>query len=252
METGNSRIGPGTLYVVGIGPGYQNARTYAAQNILKQADVIVGYQTYINLIADLTEGKRVDCSGMHNEQNRVMRAIEYAEHGECVALISSGDPGVYGMAGLALEICKAKNCTVAIQILPGVTAAHAAAALLGAPLSCDYCVVSLSDLLVAPEQILMRVRCAASADFVTVLYNPVSTKRNVLIRKVQDIFLEYQNAKTPVGIVINGYRKGQSVTITSLDIFTDTVSDMVTTIIIGNSQTVQWNNSMITPRGYAL
>jgi len=224
----------------------------AAQDAIADADVVVGYRTYIDLIADLTEGKAVDTSGMRDETRRVMRAVNHALQGKNVALVSSGDPGVYGMAGLALEVCKQRDIAVDIEIIAGVTAANSAAALLGAPLSCDYCVVSLSDLLVPAEQILKRVRGAASADFVTVLYNPVSGKRKQLIHDVRNVFLEFRSPQTPVGVVNRIGRAHESVEISTLRTFTHLVANMVTTVIIGNSQTELWHHRMITPRGYRL
>jgi precorrin-3B C17-methyltransferase len=250
MVNASEHCAEGALLVVGIGPGNRSMRTYAAHDAICTADVVVGYKTYIALVADLLEGKTVDSSGMRDETKRVMRAIDHAIAGKIVALISSGDSGVYGMAGLALELCRRRECHVPVRIIAGVTAANAAAAVLGAPLSCDYCVLSLSDLLVPAEQILKRARGAASADFVTVLYNPVSTKRTQLLLDTRDIFLEHLSSETPVGIVHNIAREKETVVIKTLNTFTDDVKDMTTTVVIGNSQTQVWRTTMINPRGY--
>ena len=250
MLSGNSSTGAGKLYVVGLGPGNRTMRTFAARNAVLEADIVVGYKTYIELIKDLIEGKVVESAGMRDETKRVMHAIDHALAGKTVALVSSGDPGVYGMAGLALESCRKRDCELPIEIIAGVTAANSAAALLGAPLSCDYCVVSLSDLLVPADQILRRVRAAAAADFVTVLYNPVSKKRKQLLLDSRDIFLEYRHLRTPVGIVYGIGRENESAVVSTLASFVEGVKDMVTTVVIGNSQTLLWRDTMINPRGY--
>lgn len=227
-------------------------RTFASVNAVLEADTIIGYKTYIRLIKDLVVNKTVITSGMKDEIERVTNAINYARSGNKVALVSSGDPGVYGMAGLAFEICKNKMVNLSIEIVPGVTAANSAAALLGAPLSCDYCVVSLSDLLVPADQIVKRIKGAALADFVTVLYNPAASARRKLIVEARDIFLEYRSPQTPVGVVRNIGRHGESFCITKLETFNEEIVDMVTTVIIGNSQTEKWKGRMINPRGYNL
>ena len=238
------------LAIVGIGPGTPSMRTRAADAAVREADVIVGYKTYIDLIADLTTEKRIDSTGMRDEVKRVNRAIDYVLGGNSVALISSGDPGVYGMAGLALELCRSRAVAIPVRVVPGITAANSAAALLGAPLSCDYCVLSLSDLLVPEKQILQRARAAAAGDFVTVLYNPVSKKRTALIHEIRGLYLEQRSPETPVGIVRNSFREGQAVTVSTLERFTSLPIDMLTTVVLGNSQSLQWNGCMINPRGY--
>jgi precorrin-3B C17-methyltransferase len=240
----------GILRVVGIGPGDPEMRTSECTDAIINSDIIVGYKTYIALVHDIIIDKKVDSSGMHDEVERVERAVFYVKQGFNVALISSGDPGVYGMAGLTLEICSHKNLDIDIRVYSGITAANSAAALLGAPLSCDYCVLSLSDLLISQQTIINRAYNAASGDFVTVLYNPVSRKREQLIKHVQQIFLDHRKKDTPVGIVRNIGRNDQSVMIRQLDDFTEYTSDMVTTVVIGNSQTYTWKNRMINPRGY--
>jgi precorrin-3B C17-methyltransferase len=237
---------------VGIGPGDRSMRTFAAQDAIRGADVIVGYKTYIDLIADLTEGKTVDSSGMRDEMERVNRAVDVVLSGKNVALISSGDPGVYGMAGLAFEICRQRKLTIPVKVYPGITAANSAAAILGAPLPCDYCALSLSDLLVSREQILLRARAAAQGDFVTVLYNPASKKRTWLVHDIRDVFLACRDPQTPVGIVRNIYRDEQNVSISNLEEFTGCVIDMMTTVILGNSQSFLYNGRMINPRGYRI
>lgn len=240
------------LAVVGIGPGDPSMRTFAAHDAIRDAEIVVGYKRYIDLIADLTNGKTVVSSGMRDETERVNNAINHALSGRSVALISSGDPGVYGMAGLAFETCKQRGLTLPIHIYPGITAANSAAAILGAPLSCDYCVLSLSDLLVSSDQIRRRARAAAQGDFVTVLYNPVSSKRARLIHEIRDIFLECRDPLTPAGIVRNICRSEQSVRLSTLRDFADEMLDMMTTVILGNSQSFLYNDRMINRRGYRL
>lgn len=242
----------GQLTVVGIGPGDRSMRTLAATDAICKADIVVGYKTYMDLIADLTEGKTIDATGMRDETKRVNRAIDHALTGLNVVLVSSGDPGVYGMAGLALELCRSRILTLPIIITPGVTAANSAAALLGAPLSCDYCVLSLSDLLVPAKQILQRAHAAAQGDFVIVLYNPASCKRTSLIHEIRALFLEYRSPQTPVGIVRNIGRNGQHATLSTLEQFIEKHIDMNSTVIIGNSQSFSWNGRMVNPRGYGL
>ncbi len=240
----------GILRVVGIGPGDPEMRTVKCNDAIINSDIIIGYKTYLALVHDLIKNKRVESSGMHDEVERVEKAIFYVKKGFNVALISSGDPGVYGMAGLTLEICSNKNLDIDVRVYSGITAANSAAALLGAPLSCDYCVLSLSDLLIPKQTIIKRAYSAASGDFVTVLYNPVSRKRKQLIKHVQQIFLEHRKNDTPVGIVRNIGRNDQSVIIKRLDDFTEYIHEMVTTVVIGNSQTYTWKKKMINPRGY--
>lgn len=185
---------------------------------------------------------------MMEEIDRCKKALELAESGETVSMVSSGDPGVYGMAGLILELNKSYQ--VEVEIVPGISAVNAAASLLGAPLMHDFAVLSLSDLLTPWEVIEKRIKCAAEGDFILAIYNPKSKKRVDQIIKTKEIVKQFRPGKTPVGIVTNAYRDEQSVVISNLDNFTDEKINMLTVIIIGNSQTVLQKNKLITPRGY--
>jgi precorrin-3B C17-methyltransferase len=221
---------------------------------LQAADVIVGYKTYIDLIKNLIESRKVISTGMTKEKERCEAAIEQALAGRRVAVVSSGDPGVYGMAGLILELLAEKNQlkTVPVEIIPGITSATASAARLGAPLMHDFVVLSLSDLLTPWETIEQRLEAAASADFVIVLYNPASKKRDWQIKKTREIFLRYKDPATPVGIVRNVARSDEKAYITDLAGMLEQPIDMLTTVIVGNKSTKQVADFMVTPRGYAL
>jgi len=223
-----------------------------ALDTLKNSDTIVGYKLYIDLIADIVKDKQVIASTMRKEIERVELAIHEAQSGKTVCIISSGDPGVYGMAGLALEIAYKENIDLPIEIIPGIPAANAAAAVLGAPLMHDYAVISLSDLLTPWEIIERRVKSAAEADFVIVLYNPMSSQRDWQIKKTLKIVLQHKSPNTPVGIVKDVSREGESVILTTLDKMTTHPIDMTTIIIIGNSTTFTYRNYMVTRRGYQI
>lgn len=241
------------LFIVGIGPGRPEDMSQTACQVLKKADVIVGYKTYIGLIDEMiSDNQQVYASGMRKEQKRAKKAIELAEQGRRVAIISSGDPGVYGMAGLVLELINKGDYQVEAEVIPGITAANAAASILGAPLMHDYAVISLSDLLTPWEQIKKRLKATAKADFITVLYNPRSSKRTEQIKIARNIFLNYRQDDTPVGIVRNAGRKGEEKKITNLDEMLDEKIDMLSTVIIGNSMTYAAGDKIITPRGYNL
>jgi precorrin-3B C17-methyltransferase len=241
-----------TLFLVGIGPGGHKDMTAHCIAVLRNCDVVVGYQRYIDLVKPFITGKEVISSGMAQEVERCSKAIEVARKGKTVALISSGDPGVYGMAGLALELINKKRLydTLEVEIVPGVPAVHAAAARLGAPLMNDYAVISLSDLLTPWEVIVKRLTHAAQADFVICLYNPRSRSRTDQIREAQKLLLRFRKPDTPVGIARNVSRKGESITLTTLGKMLRYKIDMLTLIIVGNSTTVVRHNRMITPRGY--
>ncbi|MFP3065466.1 MAG: precorrin-3B C(17)-methyltransferase [Sulfolobus sp.] len=239
----------GKLYIVGIGPGSPPLRTFQATNAIKESEVIVAYTTYAELIKDLTEGKEVITAKMKEELYRAKVAIENVLQGKNVALISSGDPQVYGMASPALEMMCKNGINIDFEVVPGVTAALAAAAKLGSPLSMDFASISLSDLLIPQEEILHRVRKAAEGDFVIVLYNPINKP---LLRKAMKVISEYRSPKTPVGIVKSAYRDNEEAIITDLsewEKYEDKIN-MITTIIVGNSKTYVCNGKMITPRGY--
>ncbi|GAN34732.1 MAG: precorrin-3B C(17)-methyltransferase [Candidatus Brocadia sp. AMX2] len=238
--------------MVGIGPGARNEISQRALDALKDSETIVGYKLYVDLVKDIVGNKQIVASAMRKEIERVEMAIQEALAGKIVSLISSGDPGVYGMAGLVLEVVSEKNIDLPLEIISGIPAANAAAAVLGAPLMHDYAVISLSDLLTPWETIERRVKCAAEADFVIVLYNPRSSQRDWQIEKTAHIILHYKSPATPVGIVKDASRKDESVIITTLDKMTSHPIDMTTVIIVGNSTTFQYHNYLVTKRGYQL
>ncbi len=236
--------------MVGIGPGNKENMSIRAVEVIKSSDCIIGYKTYINLIKGLVEGKEVITSGMRSEVERASLSIEKAEAGKTVSVISSGDPGVFGMAGLVLEV--AKNCEqkIPVEVVPGIPSENAAAALLGAPLMHDHVTISLSDLLTPWDVIEKRVRLAADGDFVVVLYNPKSSERKWQIEKTIEILLSKKSSDTPVGIVKSAMRKKQNVTITNLGEALEHPIDMTTILIVGNSTTFVYDNYMVTKRGY--
>lgn len=237
----------GKIYVVGIGPGGEGHISPAAVDAIADSDVVLGYGTYMKLIAHLTDGKESRQSGMRKEIERAKHALELALEGKTVAVVSSGDAGVYGMAGIVYEIALGKT---EIEVIPGITAATSAASSLGAPIMHDYATISLSDLLTPWEKITKRVRAAAEADMIIVLYNPRSFGRPDHMQKVREIVMEYRSGNTPVGFVRNAKREGEEVTVSTLaDLPVDRI-DMVTTVIIGNSETYIQNGVMVTPRGY--
>jgi len=237
---------------VGIGPGDIEYMSLKAYRILQQVDVVVGYQTYIKLLEEvLTEEQQVISNGMTKEVERCQEAINLALEGAEVAIVSSGDPGVYGMAGLILELVKEKP-KLEVEIIPGVTAANAAASSLGAPLMHDYAVISLSDLMTPWEVIEDRLKRAAEGDFIVALYNPKSKKRIKQIEIARNIFLENRSADTPVGIVRKAKRGDEELIVTTLAEMLEHQIDMLTTVIIGNSQTFKQGDLMVTPRGYQL
>ncbi|WP_423055323.1 precorrin-3B C(17)-methyltransferase [Zhaonella formicivorans] len=226
--------------------------TIKAYNTILTADVIVGYKTYLHLLQPILQQQEVVGTGMTKEVERCQKALELAASGKKVAVVSSGDPGVYGMAGLILELAAEQKLLeeIDISIVPGVTAANAGAAVLGAPLMHDLSIISLSDLLTPWELILKRLEAAAASDFVLVLYNPKSHKRVEQILKAQEIVMKYRSGDTPVGVVKNALRAGEEMWISDLQSFTALPIDMFTVVIIGNSQTKVQAGRMITPRGY--
>lgn len=237
---------------MGIGPGDPDQMSLRAYKVLKEAEVIIGYKTYIELLGDIVEGKEVISSGMTREVERSLKAIEMAAAGQYVAVVSSGDPGIYGMAGIVLELVEKEKAgdRLEVEIVPGISSANAAASSLGAALMHDFAIISLSDLLTPWEVIEKRLEAAAQADFVTVLYNPVSKKRTEQIKRAREIFLAHKSPKTPVGIVRNAKRSGEEVIRTELENFLTHPIDMFTVVLIGNSQTYHTENFMLTPRGY--
>jgi len=235
---------------VGIGPGGPLDRTRRAEQAIAESQVVVGYNRYLSLIADLTEGKELISSGMTKEQERCLAAIQRAEQGATVALISSGDAGIYGMAGLALELAGREGAAIPIEIVPGVTAAGAAAARLGAPLMLDFACISLSDLLVPWEMIRKRLEAVASADLVAVLYNPRSKKRSDQLEEAASVFGRYREGKTPVGIGTAVGTEDEEIILSDLDHFLDLNINMRSVVIIGNRTSKVVDGWFITPRGY--
>lgn len=228
--------------------------TEKAINAIQESDIIVGYNTYIALIKDRIADKEIVGNGMRQEVDRCQKAVDLAVEGHKVAVISSGDPGVYGMAGLVLELIqknlegKRPKC----EIIPGLTAANTAAAALGAPLMHDYAVISLSDLMTPWEQIQKRARLAAEGDFVIAIYNPKSRERTTYLNQIRDIVLQFRKPETPVGIVRKAGRPGMNWTISTLEKLPEEAVDMQSTVIIGNSNSYIADGHIITPRGYKL
>lgn len=235
--------------MVGIGPGGAEHITPAVRRAIEESTVIVGYRTYLSFIEDILKDKTIYSFGMTEEIARCSLALRLAGEGKVVTLVSSGDPGIYGMAGLVLELNREFNVED-IEILPGVTAISACAARVGAPLMHDFAVISLSDLLTPWEVIEKRLECAARGDFVIALYNPKSKKRTEQIKRAEAIIKKYRSPSTPVAIVTSACREGETVVLTELDGFTAHPISMLSVVIIGNSQTRREGNFLITPRGY--
>ncbi len=238
------------MYVVGIGPGNPLDRTRRAEEAILNSQLIVGYGPYVDSIADLCTGRQTLTSGMRQESERCRAALDEAVSGTTVALISSGDSGIYGMAGLAMEMATAEGYQVEIEVIPGVSASNAAAAQLGAPLMLDSAIISLSDLLVPWEQIVARLKAVAAADMVVSLYNPRSKKRVSQLEEAAAIFSAERPVTTPVGIVTAASRAEQQVVYSDLGHFLDEEIGMNSIVIIGNSSTVMLDGRMVTPRGY--
>ncbi|MGI0008851.1 MAG: precorrin-3B C(17)-methyltransferase [Nitrosopumilaceae archaeon] len=246
----------GKLYIVGVGPGHHDHMTFRAKQVIEESDTIVGYETYVDLVTDLIEGKDVYRYAMTQEVERARQCIELAESGRIVSLVSSGDPGIYGMAGLIYEILAEsgwdRNNGLCVELVPGVSSLNSCAALVGSPLMTDFAVVSMSDLLVPWEIIVKRVEAAAQGDFVIVIYNPSSKKRIHQLQDTRKILLKYRSPTTPVAIVKGAYRESQTIVLTDLENL-ENHSDklgMISTVIIGNSSTYMYKDIMINPRGY--
>ena len=255
------------LYVIGTGPGDIAYMSQRAIEIIKQVDCIAGYTTYIDLIADLVQGKEIISTGMMKEVERVEKAIEHALTGKSCALVSGGDPGIYAMAGLVFEICKQRNINLLraqdkendpaiaqglfLEIVPGIPALAAGAALAGAPLTHDFAAISLSDLLTPWEKIEKRLTCAAMADFVMVLYNPKSKKRDWQLKRAQKLILEHREGTTPVGVITGAMRENQNISFTTLDQLDMAQVGMQTVLFIGSSTSLRYLDFLFTPRGYS-
>lgn len=237
------------IYVVGIGPGAYEKMTIEAAEALKNSDVIIGYTVYVDLVKNHFPGKEFLTTPMKKEVERCVMAFDEAMKGKVVSMICSGDAGVYGMAGLMYEV-GINYPEVELEVIPGVTAATGGAAVLGAPLIHDFCLISLSDLLTPWEKIETRLVDAAHADFVICLYNPSSKKRHDYLMKACDLMMQYKGEETVCGIVGNIGRDGESMKVMTLSELRETPVDMFTTVFIGNSQTKNINGKMVTPRGY--
>ncbi|KQX46450.1 MULTISPECIES: precorrin-3B C(17)-methyltransferase [unclassified Paenibacillus] len=244
----------GKLLIIGFGPGSFEHITKRAREAIQESEVIIGYNTYVDLIAGLLTEQQVVRTGMTEEVSRAQEAVRQAKQGKKVAVISSGDAGVYGMAGLVYEVLMEQGWTredgVQVEVIPGISAVHSAGSLLGAPIMHDSCTISLSDHLTPWELIAKRVEAAGMADFVIALYNPRSGRRTRQIVETQRILLKHRSPLTPVGIVKSAYRDREHVVVTTLADMLNHDIGMLTTIIIGNSATKLYEGLMITPRGY--
>ena len=238
----------GKLYVIGIGPGGLEHMTLRAKEAIEESNIVVGYNKYIDMIKPLVENKELFSTGMRGEEARCRKALELSKEDNTVALISTGDSGIYGMAGLILQMQKDEN----VEIIPGITASSAAGSVLGAPLMHDNCNISLSDLMTPYEDIKKRVRLAAEGDFVISLYNPKSKGRPHYLRECVDIIKEFRGEETPIAVVRNALREGESKEIFTLKDFNDEVVDMFSIVIIGNSKSYIKDGYFVTPRGYKI
>lgn len=251
MATNNSgSSSAGILSVVGTGPGSLDYLIPAARKAIERADVIVGYKTYLELIGPLVSDKQTVASAMMQEVDRVNKAFDLAESGQDVVLVSGGDPGIYAMAGLVYEVAALRQAGTEIRVIAGIAALNSCAERLGAPLMHDFAAVSLSDLLTPWNLIEKRVRAAAEADFVLVIYNPRSKKRDWQLQRALAIVSAHRSGSTPVGMVRGATRENEEIVISRLDNFNPEAADMQSTIIIGNSHTYISDGKMITPRGY--
>lgn len=236
------------LYVVGIGPGAADQLTARALRALEASDVIAGYGVYVDLVKPLLPEKEYLVTPMRREADRCRMAIDAACEGRTVAMISSGDAGVYGMAGLILELSQGHD--VEVEVVPGVTAALSGGAVLGAPLTHDFAVISLSDLLTPWEKIEKRLECAAEADLCMAIYNPCSHRRADYLRRACEIVMRHASGETVCGVVRNIGRSGEEMHLTTLAELANYQADMFTTVFIGNRQTRIISGRMVTPRGY--
>ena len=236
----------GKLYVIGIGPGGLEHMTLRAKDAIEESNIIIGYNKYIDVIKPIVEDKELFSTGMRGEESRCRKALELSKENNIVALISTGDSGIYGMAGLILQMKEDEN----VEIIPGVTASSAAGSVVGAPLMHDNCNISLSDLMTPYDLIKKRVRNAADADMVISLYNPRSKGRPHYLRDAIEIIKEYRELNTPVAVVRHALREGQEYKLFTLENFDEEVVDMFSIVIVGNSQSLIKEGKFITPRGY--
>ncbi len=254
------------LYIVGTGPGSVDHMSNRAKTVIESAQCIAGYTTYLELINDLVKDKNTISTGMMKEIDRVEQAIDQALSGTSCALISGGDPGIYAMAGLVFELCEKRKIAIArpgqvldnhqdgpvleLEVVPGIPALAAGAALAGAPLTHDFAAVSLSDLLTEWTTIEKRLSCAAMADFVIVLYNPKSKKRDWQLGRAQELVLEHRPGSTPVALITGAMRENQKVAFTRLDEMEKADVGMQTVVFIGSSASLRYMDFLFTPRGY--
>ncbi|MBS4958477.1 precorrin-3B C(17)-methyltransferase [Clostridium sp.] len=236
----------GKLYVIGIGPGGLEHMTLKAKQAIEESNIVVGYNKYIDMIKPLVEDKELFSTGMRGEEARCRKALELSKENNTVALISTGDSGIYGMAGLILQMQNDEE----VEVIPGVTASSAAGSVIGAPLMHDNCNISLSDLMTPYDLIKKRVRNAADADMIISLYNPRSKGRPHYLREAIEIIKEYRELNTPVAVVRHALRDGQEYKLFTLENFDEEVVDMFSIVIVGNSQSFIKGGKFITPRGY--
>lgn len=237
----------GKLYVVGIGPGGLDHMTFKAAKAIEESDIVVGYTKYIEMIKPLLKEKKVFSTGMMKEEERCREALDLTKEGT-VAIISTGDAGIYGMAGLILEMKEKEE----VEVIPGVTASSSAGSIVGAPLMHDNCNISLSDLMTDYEDIKRRIDLAAQGDFIISLYNPKSKGRPHYLKEAIDIISRYRGKETPIAIVKHALREGQEAVITTIEKFDDSIVDMMTIVIVGNSKSYIKDGMFITPRGYKI
>ena len=240
----------GKLHVVGFGPGGRDHMTNKAVETIRDADIVTGYTTYVDMIRPIFPDKTYKATGMMKEVERCRMAIQDALDGNDVAMISSGDSGIYGMAGIIYELADEMGADLEIDVVPGMTAASTAASVLGAPLMHDLAIISLSDLMTPLDLIMKRVDCAGQGDMIVCLYNPKSKTRTGYLDEARSILLRYRSPDTPVGIVRNAGRDDEWSKVTTLGDLDSNDVDMFCIVIIGNSQTYISNGRMITPRGY--
>ncbi len=245
----------GRLSIVGIGPGAPDQMTGAARAAIASAELVVGYRSYLDLLGPLLDGKEQFAGRMTEEIDRARAAVERARAGARVALVGSGDAGVYGLAGLALELLREagwrRGDAPDVEIVPGVTALLSCAARVGAPLGHDFCAISLSDLLTPWPVIERRVEAAASADFAIAFYNPASARRREPLAKAREILLRHRPPATPVAVVTDAFRDGEHVVLTDLAGLGDAEVGMTSTVLVGAASTFSWEGFLVTPRGYA-
>lgn len=241
----------GTIYIIGLGPGTEKLLAPRAKEAIIDSDVLCGYTVYVDLVKEQYPDKEIITTPMKQEMKRCELALEAANEGKKVAMLCSGDAGIYGMAGPILEMLPSYE-NVEAEVIPGITAAISGAAVLGAPIMNDFCVISLSDLLTPWEMIERRLEGAAMGDFAVCLYNPMSKKRVDHLQRACDIFLKYRSSETICGWVRNIGRDGEEKKIMTLGELRDTEVDMFTTVFIGSSNTREIGEYMVTPRGYKL